>query len=147
LFLAVSSHAGQVWAGGEELAVVVGPKSSVSGLSFYELKQLYMGERLKTPTGEWMVPLNRKKDTSERIGFDDSVLGMSPDVVGSYWIDRKIRGQSGPPKAIASAALILKLVEKVPGAIGYVALSEAKDVKIVKIDGKLPGQSGYGIGT
>src|SRR5690606_23092438 len=101
------------------LAIVMAEDSSVTGLTFHELKQLYMGQRLKTPKGEWMVPLNRRNEDPERVGFDDSVLGMNPEIVRQYWIDRKIRGQSGPPKTINSGALVLKLVNKVPGAIGY----------------------------
>ncbi len=132
-------------ADGNELAVVVGTDSSVGGLSFHELKQLYMGRKLRTPDGKWMVPLNRKPDDLERIGFDHSVLGMSPEVVRRYWIDRKIRGQSGPPTSVKSTALILRLVDKVPGAIGYVPVSEAKGVKVVSIDGKKPGEAGYAI--
>jgi hypothetical protein len=132
-------------ADGNELAVVMAENSSVTGMTFHELKQLYMGQRMKTPAGDWMVPLNRRADDAERIGFDDSVLGMGPETVRQYWIDRKIRGQSGPPKTINGSALIVKLVNKVPGAIGYVRLSEAQGVKVLKIDGKRPGESGYGI--
>lgn len=143
--LGTASPSSTAYADGKDLALVVGLKSSVSGLSYHELKQLYMGNRLKTPAGEWMVPLNRKNGTPERVGFDDSVLGMSPDVAKKYWIDRKIRGQSGPPKAISSSALIMRLVNKVPGAIGYVRASEVTGVKVVKIDGKRPGEAGYAV--
>lgn len=133
-------------AGGEQLAIVVAANSPVSGLSFHELKRMFMGERVKNPMGKWIVPLNRKKKSAERIGFDESVLGMTPNVVGSFWIDRKIRGQSGAPKTFKSSGLILRLVSKVPGAIGYVKASDVKPgVKVVKIDGKLPGEAGYAI--
>lgn len=148
LWLSVSAPTSARADDDERLAVVVGADSSVSGLTFYELKQLYMGQKQKTPTGEWLIPLNLKANTPERVGFEISVLGMSPEVVTQYWVDRKIRGQSNPPKAIRSSALVLRLVAKVPGAIGYVRASEAQGlegVRIIKIDGQYPGEPGYGI--
>lgn len=146
VLLSLSLGPSSAIADGNQLAVIVGTKSSVSGLSFHELKRLFKGEKVKTPAGKWMIPLNRKKKTSERVGFDISVLGMSPNVMGSYWVDRKIRGQSGAPKSMKSSALILRLVAKVPGAIGYVKASDVKPgVKVVKIDGKIPGETGYSI--
>lgn len=143
--LALMAPSSVAHADGTELAIVMAEDSSVTGLTFHELKQLYMGQRLKTPKGEWMVPLNRRNEDPERVGFDDSVLGMNPEIVRQYWIDRKIRGQSGPPKTINSGAMVLKLVNKVPGAIGYVRASEASGVRVLKIDGKRPGEPGYGI--
>jgi hypothetical protein len=69
---------------------------------------------------------------------------MSPEDTGRFWIDRKIRGQSGPPKSVESAAVILKVVTKVDGAIGFVkAGAVGKNVKILRIDGKLPKDPGY----
>lgn len=146
VLLSVSLDSPPAIANGTQLAIVVGTHSSVSGLSFHELKRLFMGTRIKSPAGRWMLPLNRRKKTAERIGFDDSVLGMSPHMMGSYWVDRKIRGQSGAPKSMKNSRLILQLVGKVPGAIGYVKASEVNArVKVIKIDGKLPGEPGYAI--
>ena len=133
------------WAGGIELAVVVDKNSPVGGLSFHELKQLFKGERMKDPTGNWMVPINCAMGSAERTTFDDLVLGMSPDVVKSYWIDRKIRGQSGAPKELPSPALILSLLGKVPGAISYVNAKDVGNAKVVKIDGRLPGDASYAL--
>lgn len=128
-----------------ELAVVVDKASPIGGLSFHELKQLFKGERMKDPMGTWMVPINCAMGSPERTTFDDAVLGMSPDVVKSFWIDRKIRGQSGAPKELPSTSLILSLLGKVPGAIAYVNAKEVGGAKVVKIDGRLPGDGSYSV--
>jgi ABC-type phosphate transport system substrate-binding protein len=134
------------WAAGTELAVVVDKNSPVGGLSFHELKQLFKGERMKDPAGTWVVPINCVMGSSERTLFDDVVLGMSPDVVRSYWIDRKIRGQSGAPKELPNPSIIQAMLGKVPGSISYVnARDVVKSVKVVKIDGHLPGEAGYSL--
>jgi hypothetical protein len=71
---------------------------------------------------------------------------MTPEQVARYWIDRRIRGYSGAPKAVDPANVLQKVVAKLPGSISYVRQHELSDgVKIVKIDGKLPGEAGYPI--
>lgn len=125
------------------LAVVVAKSFPVDGLSFGDLKRLYMGDPVMA-NGKKLVAITYPKQSSERRGFDETVLGMSSDDVGRYWIDRKIRGMSGPPKSVDSAAVVVRVVNKVDGAIGFVTLNAMnKDVKVLRIDGKLPRDPGY----
>ena len=63
-----------------------------------------------------------------------------------YWIDRKIRGQSGAPKAVEPVDVYARVVAKLDGAIGYVKVSDLRgDVKVLRIDGKVPTDYGYPI--
>jgi hypothetical protein len=127
------------------LAVVVGRNSSVGEVTLFDLKRLFMGEPVNAG-GKRLLPLNLPPLSSTRVGFDRTVLGMSPDDVVRYWIDRKIRGDSGAPKVLDSADLIQRVVARLEGAIGYVALSELRpDVKLVRVDRKLPDDKGYPI--
>jgi ABC-type phosphate transport system substrate-binding protein len=143
LFPVLCAQAGP---GAEQLAVVVAKDSAVDGLSLHELKRVYLGDNVQGPGGQKLLALNRETKGAERIGFDRSVLNMSPDVVARYWIDRKIRGQSAAPKAVDPASVIQKVVARLPGAIGYVRVHDlTADVKILRIDGKKPGDAGYAI--
>jgi hypothetical protein len=127
-----------------ELAVIVAANSSVNALSFYELKLMYKGNRVMLPGGQPAVPLNRGAGSPERSGFDQSVLGMSPKEASQYWIDRRIRGQSGAPKAVDPGDLAAKVVARLDGSVAYVRPEQVtSDVKVVAIDGKKPGSSGY----
>lgn len=131
--------------GGTPVAIVVSSSLGVSELSFGDLKRLYKGSSV-VAGGETLVPLTYPKKSAERHRFDQAVLGMSPDQVALYWIDRKIRGQSGSPKAVDSPTVVVKVVAKVDGAIGYVELRDvAPGVKVLKIDGKRPEDPGYPI--
>jgi hypothetical protein len=132
----------------EPLAVVVAKQGPLEALSLAELKRLFMGESIVGPKGQKLIALNRDSKSDERIGFDRSVLGMSPDAAARYWIDRKIRGQSSAPKAIEPAAVLQRVVAKLHGAVGYVrARDVSADVTIVRVDGKRPGDAGYPIVT
>lgn len=134
--LAGSAHA-------EPLAVVVSAKFDLKGLSKGELRQAFLGEAVKAG-GRKLLPLNLSPKGDERQAFDQAVLGMGPEEVPRFWVDQRIRGKGKPPKTIPSAATLLRLVAKLPGAIGYVPLSAVTDeVRVVAIDGHAPGDGDY----
>ena len=125
------------------LAIVVSKDSPVSDISFYELKRLYLGEHINA-SGKRLLPLNLTPNSRERGAFDKTVLGMSPEAIARYWVDRKIRGDSGPPKTIEPLDLLQRVVARLDGAIGYAPVSEIRpELKAVRIDGKGPSDNGY----
>lgn len=70
--------------------------------------------------GKRIVPFNFPPKHEVRVAFDQAVLEMDPDAVARYWIDRRIRGGNPPPKQVSNARMIVRLVEKLDGAIAYV---------------------------
>lgn len=136
--------AGVARADGTRIVVVVAKGSKVTNLSSGDLKRLFLGER----TDDSPIPFNASPGTPERSGFDRHVLGMSPDDVGRYWVDRKVRGQSGAPRSLPSNAHIAKVVAKFPGAISYLPADQlTPDVQAVLIDGIPFTDSRYTIAT
>jgi hypothetical protein len=131
----------------EPLVIVSSKRGGVSELSLYQLRRLYLGDSVQGPSGE-LIALNRDAKGAERTGFDKSVLGMSPAAAARYWIDRRIRGQSGAPKSVEPAALLQRVVANLPRAVGYVRVRDlSPDVQVVRIDGRKPGEPGYPIGA
>jgi ABC-type phosphate transport system substrate-binding protein len=126
------------------LAIVAQKASALDGLTMRELKRAYIGEHVGGPDGTKIIPLNQGSGSPERVEFERLVLGMSPDDVARFWMDRKIRGQSGAPKSVPSAELLRRVVATLPGAIGYLARTDVgTDLKLLEIDGKRPGEPGY----
>jgi hypothetical protein len=153
LFVVMASPVGEIALGLDRaeaetqalpLAVVVAKNSPVNELSLYDLKHLFLGDYVNGPDGKRLIPLHHASGSPERIAFGASVLGLSPDQETAYWIDRRIRGQSGSPRAIAQAVLAQRIVGHLDGGITYVRLNEVRpDVKVVRIDAKLPTDQGY----
>jgi hypothetical protein len=141
------------WAGGVQaqeaklrLAIVVAKNSPLRQLSIKDLRNLFKGDALTGPDGKRLIPLGRPPGSVERIAFDRAVLGMSPDLATAYWIDRKIRGQSGPPRSMESAELLLRVIAKLEGAVGYVRVNGLTDwVTSVRIEGRAPADADYPI--
>ena len=126
-----------------KLAIVTSKDSPVFDISFYELKRLYLGEHVNA-SGKRLLPLNLTPASRERSAFDRIVLDMSPQAIARYWVDRKIRGDSGPPKTIDPLDLLQRVVARLDGAIGYAPVNEIRpELKAIRIDGKAPGDSGY----
>src|SRR5688500_15451057 len=73
----------------EPLVIVSSKRGGVSELSLYQLKRLYLGDSVQGPNGD-LIALNRDAKGAERIGFDTSVLGLSPAAAARHWIDRRI---------------------------------------------------------
>jgi hypothetical protein len=126
------------------LAIVVSKDSPLSAISSRELKRLYLSEIVSGPDGEKLIALNQASGAADRVGFERTVLGMDPDEVGRYWIDRKIRGRSGPPKTVTPLERLRRAIVHVNGTIGYLRVSEVEgDLKVLSVDAKKPGEKGY----
>lgn len=127
--------AGTAYADGKKLVVVVAKGSSLTNISRADLKRCYLGDSV-SGGGKTLVPFNAATNTPERTGFDKAVLGMSPDEVGRFWVDRKVRGQSAAPRALPSPAHMAKVAAKFPGAIGYLTEDQlTADIQAVQVDG------------
>src|SRR5690606_14980324 len=102
-----------------DLVVVVHP-SVGEAISMADLGAIFTTRKQSWNGGKRIVPFNFPAKHEVRVAFDEAVLSMDPDAVARYWIDRKIRGGNPPPKQIQNAELVVRLVEKLDGAIGYV---------------------------
>jgi hypothetical protein len=125
------------------LLVLVAKESPLQDLSLTELKRLYSAESDSLGDSR-AIPFNQPPRSPDRVLFDKLVLGMDPDQVSQYWIDRRIRGLSGPPRVVDSLSLLLRLVARLPGGVGYAHAAQVPaDVRALRVSGKLPSDAGY----
>jgi len=126
------------------LAVVVARGSAVQDLSLSQVKRIFTNEGDTDSSGQRYVPFNHPPHTTDRAAYDQIVLGMSADEVSQFWIERKIRGLAGPPRSVDSLSLLLRVIARLPGAIGYARPSQlAGDVRAIRVNGKLPNDPAY----
>lgn len=145
--LALVALGGRARAEAKKLVVVVAKGSSLTNISRSDLKRCFLGEPI-SGGGKPLVPFNAAPNTPERSGFDKAVLGMSPDEVGKFWIERKVRGQSAAPRSLPSAAHIAKVAAKFPGAISYLPADQmTSDIQAVAVDGVAHTDARYNIVT
>jgi hypothetical protein len=118
------------------LTLITGATSPFSDLSGGELKRLFLGDPVVVG-GQRLTAFNLPASSAERQLFEKLVLGLTPDQVAKYWIDRRIRGQGGAPKTAPNPEVLLKVAANFPGAIAYVPQGlTAPAVKNLAIEGK-----------
>lgn len=134
----------RVAAAGKPLVIVVSAAAAMKDISTSNLRRVFQGMPTDFEGGKRFVPLNHPTGTPTRVQFDRAVLGLEPDAVGAFWVDRRIRDESPPPRTVPSGDLALRIAGSLPGAITYVypeAVTAA--VKVLTIDGKAANAPGY----
>jgi len=129
----------------KRLVVVVAEGSPTSNLSQSDLKRIFTGVAV-VAEGKKFVPFNFQPGTRERTAFDSFALGMSAAEVGRFWVDRRVRGQGEPPRALPSSMHMAKVVARFPGAIGYLAADQlGPGLKAIKVGGVAHTEPTYAI--
>ena len=132
-----------LWGQNADMAVVVNPKNTVSIVTLPALRKLFTGETRTWPSGTPVKLLIRASGAHERevvLRF----LRLSEDDYARYWTTQAYRGEGTEPVAVFSNGMQKEAVLSIPGAI---AVMDARDLKpglkVLKIEGKLPGEEGY----
>lgn len=142
LLLILTIFAGTAWA--RDLAIVVNPGNPVDELSRSELIKIFRVER-RFWASEKIILLTREQDSWEKELVLEKIYNMSADDLNKFWLTKIFTGEIPAAPAVVGTEFMLKrLVQRLPGAIAYID-SESVDsnVKVLRIDGKLPGDSGY----
>jgi len=129
-----------------DIAVVVNPGNAASTLTVPELRKLFGGEKRSWANGQAVRIFVRASGTRERTTLL-KLLGMSESEYKQYWTSQVFRGEAqAEPVALPSNGMQKEAILAIPGAI---VLMDSKDVKppvkVVKINGHLPGEPGYPI--
>jgi hypothetical protein len=128
-----------------DIAVVVHPDVALDNLPLTELRRMLLGDREFWPSGVRVTLLLRAPIAKERDVAVQRVCGMSEAQFRQHWIAKVFRAETpNSPKIVYSNEMALDQVSRVPGALTFVeAAAVGRGMKVLKIDGKLPGQPGY----
>jgi hypothetical protein len=128
-----------------DMAVVVNPAVPVDNLSLAELRRILLGDREFWPSGERVTLLIRAPVARERDAAVRDVCQMTEAQFRQHWIGKLFRADTpSGPKIVYSPEMALDQVSRTPGAITFVqAPVTSRTVKVLRIDGRLPGQPGY----
>ena len=124
---------------------MVNSDTPVTDLSLAEVRNVFLGQRQywnpKLPVVLLMrAPVARERDIVLKV-----IYQMSEEEYTQYWVAQVFRAEvTSPPKNVYSNDMQYELVAAIPGAIAVVdARNVRPGVKVVRVDGKLPGEKGY----
>jgi len=131
-----------------DIALVVHKSNPMSDISSAELRRIFLGDETRWSTNDRITILLLPPGTEEREMFLHSVLKMSDDDFVRHWISLVFQGEaSAGPKTASSAASMTKLVAGLPAAVGVLGAADVPSgdsgLKVLRIDGKAPGEDGY----
>lgn len=128
-----------------DMAVVVNPSTPVSDLSMAEVRKVFRGDRQYWTKDVPVVLLIRAPRSRERDVILKTLYEMTEAQFKQYWIAKIFRAEAtAAPKIVYSNDMAKELVSVIPGAIAFIPENDvAEGLKIVKIDGRLPGERGY----
>src|SRR5437764_15214872 len=132
-------------ASAENIAIVVNSEVPIDELSFPEVRKMFLGERQFWNPKLRVVLLMRAPVAPERDVVLRTIYQMSEAQFRQYWISKVFRADvSAGPKIVYSTEMAVDLVSAIPGAVAFVDAAQVpKGLKVIKIDGKLPGDKAY----
>jgi ABC-type phosphate transport system substrate-binding protein len=129
----------------EDIAVIVNATNPVDALSSADLRKLFAGEKRSWHASMPVVLVVRAPESRERTVLLSHVLKMTESDYKQYWIKKIYSGEV--PREPTTLFSNVSQIETIRAERGGIALISVKDVhsgvKILKIDGLLPGATGY----
>lgn len=132
--------AGGAESAGAQIAVIANVDTEIEDLRLAELRDLFLGR--PTSLSSRPVVLIENRDVREQ--FYRSALSMGVREVKQRWIQVVLTGGRMRPPVEVDADDVVSLVAETSGAIAFVdAPPEHEDVRVIRIEGYLPGEAGY----
>jgi hypothetical protein len=128
-----------------DVAVVVHADVAVDNLSLADLRRLTLGDREFWPGSARITLLVRAPIAHERDVVLKTICQMTEAQFRQHWIAKVFRADTAvAPKIVYSNEMAVDLVNRIPGAITFIDVSQMNSrLKVVRIDGRLPGEKGY----
>ena len=139
----LSSKIGGAQAG--DIAVIVNKGNPVQDIRFPELVKIFKIEKKYWDSGEKIYLVLRETGSPEKNVVLKKIYKTDDPGLKTLWLSRIYREDiTAFPKTLNSNEAVIRFVRQVPNAIGFIDSSFVDTrVKVLRIDGDLPGQEGY----
>ena len=129
----------------EPLAIVVNKSNPVDGLSMAELHRIFLGYRSHWANGRRITLVMRDPGEPERKAVLRDICAMNEDQLKNHFLHGLFTGEIlVSPKILSTPVGVRKFIFNVPGAIGFLRVSDVDaTVKVVRVDEMLPEDKGY----
>jgi ABC-type phosphate transport system substrate-binding protein len=128
-----------------DVAVIVHRDNPINNLSLSELRRIYMGERQYWRPDLPVAVLIRTPGSREREVVLREIFKMNEAQYKQFWVAKIMRAEStSSPVEIFSNGMTKEGVASLAGGIGCVSASDVRSgVKVLRINGHLPGEAAY----
>jgi ABC-type phosphate transport system substrate-binding protein len=144
LLLACGLFAQQPQAGAD-VAVIVSPLNPVESISSAELRKIFAGEKQSWSGNRPIFVVVRAPQAHEREVLLYRIMRMTESEYKQYWVKKVYSGEAQrEPLAVMSNGMQLEAVRSDKGGIALISMQDVRPgVKVLKVDGHMPGTPGY----
>lgn len=137
----------QIHRAGGDVAIVASADVPVDNLSIFEVRHIFRGEKQYWKSNLKVVLLVPPEGRHERDVMLHVVYRMSESEYKQYWLGRIFRAEAiSAPKTAETPNTVSFLINSHSGCITLINPGEVRPgEKVLKIDGKLPGEKGYAL--
>lgn len=128
------------------VAVVVNAGNATTNVSAGDLRKIFSGEKRSWSGGQPIKIVVRGPGCLERLVLL-RLLAMSEGEYKQYWTAQVLRGEAdAEPLTVPSIGMQMESLKVFPGAITLMSAQDVKPgMKVLKVDGILPGAPNYPI--
>jgi ABC-type phosphate transport system substrate-binding protein len=129
----------------DDVAVVVNPGVPVANLTFDDVRKIMLGDRQYWNPSLHVTLIVRAPMARPRDVLLKTVYQMTEAQFRQYWLGKQFRDEAASgPTVVYSNEQAAERVAAIPGSISFVDAAQIpKGVKVLRIDGHLPGEPGY----
>jgi ABC-type phosphate transport system substrate-binding protein len=127
-----------------DIAIIVNPQNPVNEVTFVDIKKIFKQDYHELG-GKKVDLILREPDSPEMKIILKKIYRMSDRGLKKFWLAKLFKGEiSRLPKVLESNEAVKHSISRAPNQIGFIDVSFVNgSVKVLRIDGKLPGEEGY----
>jgi len=130
-----------------DVAVIVNSQNPMTDIKLVTLRKVILGDLTVWPNRSSIALVLRPTGTPEQDAMLKSIVQMNDSQFRQFWSTKVFRGEvPSEPLVVPSNGMAMEYVATHPGAIAFLRGRDTRnDLKILKVDGTLPGDDKYPI--
>ena len=131
-----------------DIAVIVNKDNRTDKVSFRDLVKIFKQEKQYWEDGRKIYLVLQEAGSPEKEVVLQRLYKMKGEELKQFWLAKMFRGEiTSFPKTVSSNEAVKRFISEVPNAIGFIDTSYVdQNVKVLRLDGKLPKEDGYILG-
>ena len=130
-----------------DIAIVVNANNGLDELSMGDIEKIFRAEKQFWSSGKKIRLIMRPMDSIEGKVLLEKIYNLPQEEFKLFWLEKVYKNiVAEPPTIIRSASMVNILVGQLQCAIAPIEVSKISEwakIKVVKVNGKMPGESGY----
>jgi len=128
-----------------DIAVIVNPINPAESITLTDLRKIFAGDKQSWSGSLSVFVMVRAPQARERDVLLGQVLRMTESEFKQHWVKKVYSGEvQREPLTVFSNGMQLEAVRVEKGGIALINSSDVRQgVKVLKVEGQLPGASGY----